>query len=46
MQNDYVIGMDIGKPPYDKSDFSCVSMMCLHCNTVIHTELFRGEQPI
>lgn len=41
---DYVIGMDIAKPPC--KDFSALSMMCCNCKTIIHTEVFKGEEPI
>ena len=43
---DYIIGMDIAKPPYDKSDYSVLCMICCNCKTVIHHEIFKGEKPL
>ena len=40
-----IIGLDIAKPPYDKSDFSALSMVCGNCRLLVHTELFVGETP-
>ena len=43
--HDHIIGMDIAKPPFDKSDFSALSVLCLNCKTIMHTELFVGKEP-
>ena len=39
---DTIIGMDIASK--DSSDFSAVSQKCVNCNTIIHTEIFKGEK--
>ena len=42
---DHIIRMDIAKPPYDKSDYSVLSMICNKCKTIVHHETFKGEVP-
>ena len=40
---DYVLGIDITSK--NSKDFSCVTMICMNCKTIIHTELFKDEEP-
>jgi hypothetical protein len=40
---DYVLGIDIASE--NSKDFSCATMMCLSCRTVIDSKPFIGEQP-
>jgi hypothetical protein len=40
---DCVLGIDIASK--DSKDFSCVTMMCSSCRTVIDSKPFTGEQP-
>ena len=37
---DYILGIDIST----SEDYSCITMKCTNCNTIIDSQLFTGEQ--
>ena len=44
VEPNYILGMDVASK--NSEDFSAITMLCLNCRKIIHSEVFTGEYPV